>query len=326
MTNSGAFPIGGFFELELPTAETIPHKNALKYQSARAAFYALLMAGKPKRVWIPGYICDVMLSPLIEMNIDWQLYDLNDDLEIAQDINLEKNDWLLYINYFGVCEEKIDDLLQRYPRQQIVLDYSHAFFAQSREVLATIYSPRKFFGIPDGGLLITEMAVSVPAELDRGSRARMPHLISRLDNDLEQGYKEYGDAEKSLSDCLPKHMSRLTENLLSSIDFNEVSQLRQLNYEYLHQRLGTKNLVTQPILQNQCTPLCYPFYSDKAGMREWLCTNKIFVPTYWKDAYTRVNESWGQRMITQFFPLPIDQRYSQKDMERVVSVVERGLQ
>ena len=48
--------IGGYFELELPRGQDDYYPQALKYQSARAAFYALLLFAKPQRVWMPYYI------------------------------------------------------------------------------------------------------------------------------------------------------------------------------------------------------------------------------------------------------------------------------
>ena len=41
--------IGGYFELELPPPRGERYPDALRYQSARAAFLALLLAGRPGR-------------------------------------------------------------------------------------------------------------------------------------------------------------------------------------------------------------------------------------------------------------------------------------
>ena len=54
--------LGGYFELELPPAPNPLYPQALAYQSARAAFQALLTAGNPGRVWIPRFICDEMIA------------------------------------------------------------------------------------------------------------------------------------------------------------------------------------------------------------------------------------------------------------------------
>jgi len=121
--------IGGYFDLELPRGnEFSMHENVIYYQSARAAFRSLLQAGKPQRVWLPKYICDAMLSPLQDEGIECSWYDLDENLNVAESIVLGDGEWLLYVNYFGVCQRQVDDLLSRFPVKQIVFDFSQAFF------------------------------------------------------------------------------------------------------------------------------------------------------------------------------------------------------
>ena len=121
--------IGGYFDLELPRENTsYMHENAFYYQSARAAFRSLLQAGKPQRVWLPKYICDAMLSPLLDEGIEHVWYDLDENLKVSDSIVLGEGDWILYVNYFGVCQNQIDDLLNRFPANEIIFDYSQAFF------------------------------------------------------------------------------------------------------------------------------------------------------------------------------------------------------
>ena len=66
--------IGGYFELEVGPRKSIAFRGAYRFQSARAAFLALLRAGKPERVWIPRYICDAMVLPLRYAGIDYVFY------------------------------------------------------------------------------------------------------------------------------------------------------------------------------------------------------------------------------------------------------------
>ena len=70
------------------------------------------------------------------------------------------------MNYFGVCEKVQDELLLKYNSEQLVFDHSQAFFTPPKKCLATIYSPRKFFGVPDGGLLFTEVKIQLPKNQD----------------------------------------------------------------------------------------------------------------------------------------------------------------
>jgi len=314
-------PIGGYFELELPDKRRLPYLESVRFQSARAAFLALARAGKPKRVWMPRYICNAMLTPLERAEIECVWYDVNDQLEVDRNTRIGIDDWLLYVNYFGICNNQVAQLLQRLSPDQVVLDFSQSFFSRpANDALATIYSPRKFFGVPDGGLLISRIPVSLPETQDTGSFGRILHLMRRLGDSPEAGYAEYQHAEESLAECEPKQMSRLTERILSSIDFDSVSTKRRENFLFLHKELGEDNQLSVDV-SSITAPLCYPLLTSDSGLRDRLIKTSIFVPTYWTDAISRVSDGWAEKMVRNLLPLPIDQRYAQKDMERMVEVI-----
>jgi hypothetical protein len=316
-------PIGGYFELELPDKKILPYKKALRFQSARAAFLSLLRAGNPKRVWMPKYICNSMLAPLKAAKIKCVWYDVNNQLTVEDNIIIGTDDWILFVNYFGICNKQVSDLLKRFAPKQVVLDYSQSFFTPPRdEALATIYSARKFFGVPDGGLLISQVPISPPEIQDTGSFERVSHLMQRLGNFPEAGYADFQRAEESLTDCEPKKMSKLTERILSSINFEGVGKKRRENFLFLHERLGKDNQLALDHL-HFTAPLCYPFLTNNSGLRGRLQRNRIFVATYWSDAISRINIGWTENMVKNLLPLPIDQRYGQNEMERIVSLIFR---
>ena len=268
---------------------------------------------------MPRYICNAMLTPLERAEIECVWYDVNDQLEVDANTRIGIDDWLLYVNYFGICNNQVAQLLQRLSPDQVVLDFSQSFFSRfDNDALATIYSPRKFFGVPDGGLLISRIPVPSSEMQDTGSFGRISHLMRRLGNSPEAGYAEYQHAEESLAECEPKQMSRLTDRILSSIDFDSVSKKRRENYLFLHRALGKDNQLSVDV-SSVTAPLCYPLLTSDSGLRVRLVNERIFVPTYWTDALSRVSSGWAERMVRNLLPLPIDQRYAQKDMGRLVS-------
>nr|WP_236725672.1 hypothetical protein [Solemya pervernicosa gill symbiont] len=321
MSDGKASHIGGYFELELPSRRELPHANLKSYQSARAAFLALLRAGRPKKVWMPKYICNAMLQPLNVAGIEIVWYDLTEELEVGPDVKIGTDDWLLYVNYFGVCGEKVESLLKRLDAEQVILDYSQAFFSSPhKQALATIYSPRKFFGIPDGGLLYSQIPVPNLKVTDTTSFSRMDHLIQRLGGAPESGYASYQHAEATLSDCEPRGMSELSSRILASIDFSSVLVRRKANFHILHAELGCDNRLLSGMNRDE-VPLCYPLISQDGDIRSRLISNQIFVATYWIDALERLGEDWANGMIRSMLPLPLDQRYRDSDMKRVLAVV-----
>lgn len=316
--------IGGYFELELPQASHSLFSKFLKFQSARAAFFALLQAEKPNRVWVPNYICNAMIDPLQKLNIDHKFYSINNQFEINSNIELNDNDWLLYVNYFGICGKQVDLLLHRFSPSQIVLDYSQAFFSPpNSEALATIYSPRKFFGVPDGGLLYCQKAIQMPLEHDISSVYRTDHLLQRLAISPEAGYDAYRKAEAALSaEFEPKKMSHLSERILFSIDFDSAYEKRKKNFSTLQSLLPNND----PFLLNynyHFSPLCYPYFSSNKDLRQKLISNNIYIPTYWDDAIIRLDEKSIKRYVTGLHAIPIDQRYGSPEMEFIASIINK---
>lgn len=313
--------IGGYFELELPPANATPYPDALRFQSARAAFLSLLRDGRAKRVWAPKYICDSMMAPLLAERIPICFYGIDENFAIGTVVDLEKNDWLLYVNYFGICNRVEDALLRQFNPSQIVLDHAQAFFAPPRDCLANLYSPRKFFGIPDGGLLISQLVKSEPQGIDDGSVSRSAYLLMRHDGSAETGYASYKRAEESLEDMKPRRMSRLTERLFGAIDFEAARLRRNENFKYLHERLRRFNrLAIDPLEVNG--PLCYPLLFEQSGARERLRKERIFLPVYWPEVMKRAaTRDFETHLVDRCLPIPCDQRYSTSDLEVIVSTL-----
>lgn len=313
--------IGGYFELELPPPSQTKYQSALKYQSARAAFSALLRASKPNRVWMPHYICDSMLAPVKAAGMEICYYSLDKQLGIADKITLGRADILLYVNYFGVCSAQAEKILNQFNPSQVVLDFSQAFFSAPKNCLATIYSPRKFFGVPDGGLLFTQLDIDLPKTVDEGSEKRMRHLIARLGGTAESGYADYQLAEVSLNKLKPKRMSLLTERIFGAIDFEAARIQRNKNFHTLHKILSRSNRLGVD-LEAVDGPMCYPYFSDNHSLRATLISERIFIPTYWPDILTRLDVPvFEEGLIKNIHPVPCDQRYDVGDMDNICKLL-----
>lgn len=318
--------VGGYFELELPPPASTLYPGALAFQSARAGFMALLAAGAPRHVWMPRYTCDVMLHTLDQAGVSYSFYGLNHDLTIKDDIALLDDEWLLYVNYFGLCTAIQQDILKRFNPLQVVFDNAQAFFSSPLDCLATLYSPRKFFGIPDGGLLVTSLSISAPDATDETSLQRSTHLLQRLGARAEAGYEAYQRAERSLDGCVPKRMSLLTSCLLSSINVDWVRMRRDANFGFLHSKLGVFN---EMVIDEGSArgALCYPLLVNGGeALRNELVSRRIYTATYWPDCYRRTEKlSIERQMCDRLIAIPCDQRYGIDELQRVVDVVERGM-
>ena len=301
--------VGGYLPLELPQHPLPAHlAGAFAYQSARAAFLAVLQAVRPRRVWVPWYICDSMVEPLQRTGIAVQPYAL-DASWAPMDVALGAGDLLLHVNHFGLLDHVQERLAAELPREQLVFDNAQAFYAAPRGVLATLYSPRKFFGLPDGGLLLAPGVTLPPPAADEGSLARCEHLLARHARDAEAGYASFGRAEASLQLQPPLAMSQLTRRLLQAVDFDAASARRRANFAHLAQALDESNGLRWT-LGSDAVPLCYPFLARRGGLRPLLAAGRIYTPCYWPELLDgrqlpQREAGWADRLLA----LPIDQRY-----------------
>ncbi len=309
--------IGGYFELELPPAGSPLHDGALRFQSSRAAFLALLRSLRPAAVWMPWYICDAMVEPLHMAGTPVKRYRLDSDLRV-QSVDLAQGEWLLYVNYFGLCEHQVDDVLSRFPRERVVIDNAQALFAQPRDCLATLYSPRKFLGVPDGGYLVTQQRITMPDAIDDTSLHRCGHLLSRLAQDAEAGYADYAAAEESLRNQEPLQMSQLTQRMLAGVDYDAVRGRRVANFAYLYEKLQRYNRFTLHHGE-EAVPLCYPFFGAPLGLREALRAQRVYTPGYWPDvAATEGVPEFERDLARSTLFLPCDQRLTRGDLAPIV--------
>jgi len=211
--------IGGYFELELSKGNEF-HNDLIKLNSGRSSFKYILKAKNPTKVYIPNYICDSVVEPLEELNIKYEFYNVNENFEIVQDIKLKDNEKLFYVNYFALKSKYIEKLVNSYD-DNLIVDNTQAFFEKPLKDVDTIYSPRKFFGVSDGGYLSTNKFLKEDLEEDE-SYDNAIQLLGRIDKNASSFYDDYQKAEQRLINQSIKKMSKLTQNILSSIDYQDV--------------------------------------------------------------------------------------------------------
>ncbi len=311
--------IGGYFELEIREGHFL-HDNLVKLNSGRNAFEYILRVCKPTKVYFPKFTCDVMLEPLIKLNIEYSFYSIDENLEIIDKPNLKKNELILYTNYFGIKDEYSREL-SKYYKQSLVLDCSQAYYFKPLKVGYTIYSPRKFFGVSDGGLLSTDKYLDLNFEVDVSAK-RVSHLIERLEQGAEAGYRDFKINDNILVGNPIRHMSVLTKRLLGNIDFNYSKRKRYENAMYLHAKLGAINLLKiRP--KSASSLMVYPLLIDKPSLREHLISNKIFVAMYWPNVLEWCSTEELEYFLSKnILPLPIDQRYSIDDMKHIIRIID----
>ena len=312
-------PIGGYFSLELPCSEEY-HKDALRLNTGRNCLEYILRARKYNKVYIPYYTCEVVLEPFRKLGVVYEYYHVNEHLEFAQDIQLHNGEALLYTNYYGLKQCYAEQLGRQYG-SQLIVDNTQAFYAQPIFGIDAFYTCRKFFGVPDGSYLYIDKILDIELEQDI-SYERMLSLTKRIDLSPEAGYQDFRDVSKSLSNQPIKGMSKFTARMMQSIDYKVVANRRRENYQMLHEALGAGNNLALP-LADDAVPMVYPYLVPGNGLRENLIENKIFVARYWPNVleWCKPNE-WEYHLAKNMVCLPIDQRYNEEDMKRIVNLIK----
>ena len=143
--------IGGFFELEL-SGESHYHKDALALNSARNCLKYIIEARHIRKIFIPAYCFHSLLEPITCNKINYQFYHVKNSFELEILPKLENGQHLLYENYYGLKSRYIKYLHSIYG-DRLIVDNTQAFFEKPIDNVDTFYSPKKFFGVPDGGYL-----------------------------------------------------------------------------------------------------------------------------------------------------------------------------
>ncbi|MCF6279739.1 MAG: hypothetical protein L3J14_05265 [Flavobacteriaceae bacterium] len=317
--------IGGFFESEdLDKCDKEYYNNLYKFNSGRNSLEVILEHRQIRKIYLPSFFCNVIIEPIEKLSISIDFYNVNENLEIEEEIFLNKNEVLLYINYFGIKQNYIEKLATKY--KNLIIDNSQAFFDKPIVDIDTFYSPRKFFGVPDGSYLSTNLIIDTSLYETANSKNRISHLIKRKELGSEKAYADFIQNEKKLNSLPIQLMSSYTNNILKTINYNKKRRTRRENFEVLHSYLEKFNKL--PIHYSDDTvPLCYPLYIDNGSeIRNKLIKNRIYVPKYWPNLNGLYKEdSITKELVENIIALPLDHRYDIDDMNFILKVLKENI-
>lgn len=312
--------VGGYFELELNNNSNYLHKSLIHLNTARNCFEYILKSRNYNKVYIPYFTCDVILEPLLKLNVEYEFYDVDNNLEPIFDYHIIKdNEGFLATNYFGIKTKFIKKLSSKI--NNLIIDNAQAFFADTLPNIDTFYSPRKFIGVSDGGLLSTEMFLNDNFDVDY-SYNRFLHLLKRIDLSAEESYLDYKVNDKTLENQSIKWMSQLTKKVILNSNFDKIRKQRNENFNFLHYHLKFNNELNINKYKKDI-PMVYPYKVKHANiLRKKLLTNRIYCATYWPNVLDWCNYNLNSYSLTnEIIPLPIDQRYNNEDMMRILNLI-----
>ena len=310
--------IGGYFsfELTLQTTKSFFNNGVIALNTARNCLRYVIRAYNIKEIYLPFYTCPVVWQSVQKENCKIKFYHIDENFYPVQ--NFPENAYILYTNYFGVNSKNVKKLSLIY--KNLIVDNSQAFY-MPKYGIASFNSVRKFFGVPDGAFLSCDKKIDFKLKQNI-SYQRCSHLLKRLDVNAKYGYADFCQNDNSLINEDIEYMSNLTKHIISTINFETAKAKRLCNFNHLLSTLQKSNQINLN-LDFDDVPLVYPYLCFKPALKQKLIENNIFVATYWNSLPDEYIEGKFQKYLV---PLPIDQRYSTKDMDIILEVINNELE
>jgi len=311
--------IGGYLDISAnaPLNNKICYDYALN--AARFCLEYILVERGYKSIWLPYYSCDSLTKAASRAGAKVHYYNIDNNFFPLIEGDIQDSP-ILFINYYGLMTKTCKIISQKY--KTVIIDNAQAYYALPVEGVDCIYSPRKFFALPDGGLINPGTPLKIPTMDIDVSYDRMEHMVKRIDCGAENAYPISVSNRDIIAASNIKRMSKLTQLMLLQINTQYAANRRRENYEVLQSELSQFNALNIPMAYND-VPLFYPFIYKSDILRTKLNKAKIYTPTYWPGIEQLVDDtSFDMYLYKYMHPLVIDQRYSIEDMYRISKAVK----
>jgi dTDP-4-amino-4,6-dideoxygalactose transaminase len=337
--------------------------NGSLYADGRSALaHALQLAGHSAQnaILFPAYHCGSMIEPAIWLATDIYFYNLNKDL--SPDLNHIKQlishaikpvKTLVVVHYFGFFQ-RLDSLAQVCKENGVTLieDCAHAYYRLDNKTSSpkgdlAIASPRKFFPIPDGGLLcINNPALQKENTLEtRSFKAEIKALytclqtatlfpkpnilgkiITKIDKLRTQSLtKKSGHLSSPPSflwfnpDQINKQGSYISKGIIHFSSHQQIIESRRKNYQYLFDNLKNQSNA-HPLyeLTDETVPYMFPLVINYPA-QHFITLKKLGVPIWrWEELAESGCEN-SQYYRTHLLHLPCHQSLSFYELDWIIS-------
>jgi len=252
-------------------------RNCLKY---------IIRAYGIREIFIPYYICPVIIKAVREENCKIHFYHIDNNFIPLQKFSPE--DFILYVNYFGINTKNCRELALKYPH--LIVDNSHAYFAPHLG-FAGFNSMRKFFPVPNGAELYINKKNEQIYPVDKTNL--QPVLFYK-------NYEKFVENELMLNKQTEiKTLSSDVENLIKNTHFDKRLRV-ELFKTYAKVFDNLNNLKTA--IDAGDIPYCYPLSPNSQKIAEILA-EEFCLLRLWKDIPSKFPE---YEVFNNIIALPLD--------------------
>ncbi len=292
---------------------------------------------------LPSFTCDTVFEPFVVSGYEVYYYPIEKDLtttanEILKTVINHDASIVLFHRYFGfdTLDKQIDRICKvlRGLGKYSIEDCTQCLYSDipRADTDFTIGSIRKWTGTPDGGFAVCR----------EGHFALKPQYSDKTleEAKIKASYAKYrylfehkGDKTGMLAmfraaeDILDSQeqiygISDMSAKVQANLNKSELSNKRRENFVVLKKSLS-RFVVPVFSLDNNEVPLYFPILvDDRAALQKHLVSNAIYAPVVWpKDDKQPKQCEGAENAYEHLLCIPIDQRYSVDDMERIVKVI-----
>lgn len=295
----------------LPTKPLITYCN-----SGRTAFYFAIMEMKPRRIFLPNFICSILIEVVQKYfpEILIAFYDVKEDLTFDF-FDIDKDEVVVVIEYFGMPTKN----LHIWPSESLLLDLTHIPKYHWKRYANYKYfgSLRKLNKIADGGFhsgfQIHEYGAVENVESQLNLRASSWNDLRKVEETLDASFRRCDMSSSSLSVFL-------------EANHIEESGLRLQNWKTLKNSLGD-NLVSFDFNESAIPYIGHLEFASKSARDSAyseLADIKVFGAIHWDTPKMitdlgvagEANRRFGDRILT--IPLGFDpEEYPLEKMQRI---------
>lgn len=307
-------PLDIFESKEYYSGENVVALNCARY----GIVYAILDAAYTK-IYIPFYMCPTVKQTLEMFMINYEEYHINDNFEPIN-VTLKEHECILLFNFCGVISSDIFvNLVAKY--KNVIIDNSQAFFSTPILEVYNIYSCRKFIGVTDGCYVVKKGIRHEDEKYTEDYSSNRVHILfSALEHGNNYSYEEYLNIENGFADAGIKRMSVVTHSILGQTNYDFIIERRKANYDVIKKNFDYAGVSETITADAKAVPMKYPLLvKNSQELRKKLVEKNIYIPFWWHG----INEtnSFESMLMSELLVLPIDQRYSVSDIERMVEII-----
>lgn len=252
-------------------------KKLVKLNLARNCLKYIIEIYGIKEIYIPYFTCPVVWIAAKEEGCKINFYHINNSFMPEREF--QKDDYILYTNYFGLCGKNCRNLSEKY--KNLIVDNSQSFYTPPSG-LANFNSLRKFFPVTNGAYLYIDKISNTKIEQDK------LHLeVVNIQTDFEKFVRNelMLNNEKQI-----KIMSNEVESIMQTIDFEKDKNQRIKYFKSYKKIFGQYNRIKLSLSDGDI-PYCYPFSTNNEDIKEKIRKSKLNILQLWKNFPARVKES-----------------------------------